>query len=72
MTKIMNGKIPKYLEDLFKPKQSKTSLVLRDADNKLEIPFSGINYPQTNAKVQDSFHFLVKDNVGLRLMVFPL
>ena len=34
----MNAKAPKYLEDLLKPKQSKTSLVLSDADNKLEIP----------------------------------
>ena len=38
MTKIMNRKAPKYLEDLFRPKQSKSSLVLRDAANKLEIP----------------------------------
>ena len=38
MTKIMNRKAPKYLEDLFRPKQSKSSLVLRDAVNKLEIP----------------------------------
>ena len=34
----MNGKVPKYLEDPFKPKKSKTSLVLRDTDNKLEMP----------------------------------
>ena len=38
MTKIMNRKAPKYLEDLFRPKQSKSSLVLRDAVNKLAIP----------------------------------
>ena len=38
MTKIMNGKAPNYLEDLFKPKQLKTTLLLCDSDNKLEIP----------------------------------
>ena len=52
MTKIMNGKVPKYLEDLFKPKQS------GDSDNKLaknsqsvtvEL-FTGTACPQTNAK----------------------
>ena len=35
---IMNEKASKYLEDLFKPKQSKMSLVLRDSGNKLKIP----------------------------------
>ena len=41
MTKIMNRKAPKYfIEDLFRPKQSKSSLVLRDAVNKLEIPMA--------------------------------
>ena len=38
MTKMMNRKAPKYLEDHFRPKQSKSSLVLRDAVNKSEIP----------------------------------
>ena len=37
MTKLMNRKAPKYLEDLFRSRQSKSSLVLRDALNKLEI-----------------------------------
>ena len=38
MTKIMNGKAPKYLEDLFRPSQSNTALVLRDSENKLAVP----------------------------------
>lgn len=39
MTKVMNGRAPKYMEDLFRTKEQITSLVLRDASNKLAVPF---------------------------------
>ena len=39
----MNGKAPKYMEDLFNTKEEITSSVLRDNENKLIVPF-----PKTN------------------------
>ena len=39
MAKVMSGRAPKYIEDLFRTKEQITSLVLRDSSNKLEVPF---------------------------------
>ena len=39
MAKVMNGRAPKYIEVLFRTKEQITSLVLRDASNKLAVPF---------------------------------
>ena len=39
MFKVMNGRAPEYLKDLFRPKKELTSLVLRDDGNKLAVPF---------------------------------
>ena len=38
MNKIMNGKAPTYLEDLFRPKQTVNQIELRDSINKLAVP----------------------------------
>ena len=37
--KVTNGKAPKYMEDLSSTNEKITSLVLRDDENKLVIPF---------------------------------
>ena len=39
MAKVMSGRAPKYIEDLFRTKEQITSLVLRDSSNKLVVPF---------------------------------
>ena len=39
MAKVMSGRAPKYIEDLFRTKEQITSLVLRDSSNKLAVPF---------------------------------
>ena len=39
MAKVMSGRTPKYIEDLFRTKKQITSLVLRDSSNKLAVPF---------------------------------
>ena len=39
MFKVMNGRAPKYIKDLFRPKEQITSLLLRDDGNKLAVPF---------------------------------
>ena len=39
MFKVVNGRAPKYIKDLFRPKEEITSLVLRDDGNKLAVPF---------------------------------
>ena len=39
MFKVMNGRAPEYIKDLFRPKEQITSLVLRDNGNKLAVPF---------------------------------
>ena len=38
MTYIMNGKAPRYPEDLFRQNQTSAALLLRDSDNKLAVP----------------------------------
>ena len=38
MNKIMNGKAPTYLEDLFRPKETVNQIELRDSINKLAVP----------------------------------
>ena len=38
MNKIMNGKAPTYLEDLFRPKETVNQIGLRDSINKLAVP----------------------------------
>ena len=38
MKKIMNGKAPKYLEDLFRPKKVNSQVGLRNSQNKLAVP----------------------------------
>ena len=38
MSKIMNGRAPKYLIDLFRPKESNSQIGLRDSLNKLAVP----------------------------------
>ena len=38
MNKIMNGKAPTYLEDLFRPKEIVNQIELRDSINKLAVP----------------------------------
>ena len=38
MNKVMNGKAPTYLEDLFRPKEKVNQIELRDSINKLVIP----------------------------------
>ena len=38
MTYRMNGKAPRYSEDLFMPKQTSAALLLRDSHNKLAVP----------------------------------
>ena len=38
MKKIMNGKVPKYLEDLFRPKEVNSQVDLRNSQNKLAVP----------------------------------
>ena len=37
MNKIMNGKAPTYLEDLFRPKVTINQIELRDSINKLAV-----------------------------------
>ena len=39
MAKVMSGRAPKYIENLFRTKEQITSLVLPDASNKLAVPF---------------------------------
>ena len=39
MFKILNGKAPKYMEDLFMRKEQRASVVLRNDENKLAVPF---------------------------------
>ena len=39
MFKVMNGRAPQYVKDLFRPKEQITSLVLRDDGNKLTVRF---------------------------------
>ena len=38
MNKIINGKAPTYLEDLFRPKETVNQIELRDSINKLAVP----------------------------------
>ena len=38
MKKIMNGEAPKYLEDLFRPKEVNSQVDLRNSQNKLAVP----------------------------------
>ena len=35
--KVMNGRAPEYIKDLFRPKEQITSLVLHDNGNKLAV-----------------------------------
>ena len=39
MFKKLNGKAPKYMEDLFMRKEQRASVVLRNDENKLAVPF---------------------------------
>ena len=50
----MNGKAPKYMEDLFNKKEKLTSLVLRHNENKLAVPF-----PKTDSFMH-SFSYSVR------------
>ena len=52
MAKVMSGRAPKYIEDLFRTKEQITSLVLRDSSNKLVVPFPKTDCFKTIYKLQ--------------------